>query len=251
MWIACARPAAPMPARVPRLPHCETSANRSDESPRHRPSWECHSLILLIQLSRERRDAETQRSLLIRCHSGPFDWSACGAGRPCAGSRARKQTARDRSRLVFALSIPRTTPPAPVERHISPRLRVSAFTWQLSQWNRCAPLESSTLPETSIMNTPATVAVIGGMGPLASAEFVNTVYEQATTDREQEMPRLVLWSDPSFPDRTTALLDGRSDVLAGHLEHAIPQCDAMGAGQGVICCVTVHAGLPLPPSPPQ
>ena len=98
------------------------------------------------------------------------------------------------------------------------------------------------------MNTPATVAVIGGMGPLASAEFVNTVYEQATTDREQEMPRLVLWSDPSFPDRTTALLDGRSDVLAGHLEHAIAQCDAMGAGQVVICCVTVHAVLPLLPT---
>jgi aspartate racemase len=92
------------------------------------------------------------------------------------------------------------------------------------------------------------IAVIGGMGPLASAEFVNTIYERTSGEREQEMPRVVLWSDPTFPDRTSLLLDGRGDVLAGHLAHTVAQCDAMGAGQIVICCVTMHAVLPLLPA---
>jgi aspartate racemase len=97
------------------------------------------------------------------------------------------------------------------------------------------------------MNTSATLAVIGGMGPLASAAFVNTVYERAAAGCDQEMPRLVLWSDPSFPNGTTALFDGPGDALANHLEHAIARCDAMGRGQVVICCVASHAALPLLP----
>jgi aspartate racemase len=93
------------------------------------------------------------------------------------------------------------------------------------------------------------VAVIGGMGPLASAAFVSTIYERTTSLREQEMPRVILWSDPSFPDRTSALLEGRRDELARYLQRAIEDCEARGAHQVVvICCVTVHAVLPLLPS---
>ena len=91
------------------------------------------------------------------------------------------------------------------------------------------------------------VAVVGGMGPLASAAFVSTVYERTTCLREQEMPRLALWSDPLFPDRTSALFEGRDDLLAQHLQQAIEQCDAMGAKQVIVCCITVHAVLRLLP----
>ena len=93
---------------------------------------------------------------------------------------------------------------------------------------------------------PATremVGVVGGLGPLASAAFVSTVYERTTCLQEQDMPRLALVSDPAFPDRTSALLEGREDVLARHLTEAVEQCLALGAGQVVICCMTVHAVL--------
>jgi aspartate racemase len=92
------------------------------------------------------------------------------------------------------------------------------------------------------------VAVIGGLGPLASAAFVNSVYERARGRSEQEMPRLLLWSDPLFPDRTRALAEGRQELLARHLERAIRRCRAAGAERVVICCMTVHAVLPLLPA---
>lgn len=52
------------------------------------------------------------------------------------------------------------------------------------------------------------LGVLGGMGPLASAEFVNTVYRLNMTEPEQQAPALVLRSDPSIPDRTAAILSG-------------------------------------------
>lgn len=91
------------------------------------------------------------------------------------------------------------------------------------------------------------VAIVGGLGPLASAAFVTTIYERTTGRREQDMPRVLLWSDPQFPDRTSALLEGRGDLLAEHLRDVVERCEAMGATRIVICCVTVHAVLPLLP----
>jgi aspartate racemase len=94
---------------------------------------------------------------------------------------------------------------------------------------------------------PPFVAVIGGMGPLASAAFVRTIYERTTCRREQEMPRVLLWSDPQLDDRTMALRDGREQALALKLEDAIEGCARAGATAVVICCVTAHALLPLLP----
>jgi aspartate racemase len=99
-----------------------------------------------------------------------------------------------------------------------------------------------------MMTTQPKVAVIGGMGPLASAEFVTTIYERAAGTPEQQMPSLLLWSDPTFPDRTTALLDGRPEVLVEPLQESIERCGALGASMVVICCVTVHAVLPSLPA---
>ena len=42
------------------------------------------------------------------------------------------------------------------------------------------------------------------MGPVASAvaEFVRTVYELAAVELEQDAPVVILYSDPTVPDRT-------------------------------------------------
>ncbi len=97
------------------------------------------------------------------------------------------------------------------------------------------------------MSAQPRLAVIGGMGTLASAEFVRTIYEHTAEVAEQEAPPVLLWSDPSFPDRTSALLTGRSDLLVPPLQHAVEQCRALGAEEIVICCVTIHAVLPALP----
>lgn len=89
--------------------------------------------------------------------------------------------------------------------------------------------------------------ILGGLGPLASAEFLNTIYELAGPEAEQFRPRVVLLSDPSFPDRSTALLNGQSALLAAHLERRLKILREVGASQVIICCFTLHSVLPLLP----
>jgi aspartate racemase len=98
------------------------------------------------------------------------------------------------------------------------------------------------------MSSQRCIGVIGGMGPLASAEFVRTVYDYAVDGPEQQAPALFLWSDPSVPDRTAALLDRRADVLERFLKNAVERCCALGADDVVICCVTMHAVVPWLPA---
>lgn len=88
------------------------------------------------------------------------------------------------------------------------------------------------------------LGIVGGMGPLVSAEFVRTIYEREIRGREQDLPRVLLYSDPTFPDRTTAIAEGREAALLEPLTNAIEFLVDAGAAQVVICCVTVHHVLP-------
>ena len=93
---------------------------------------------------------------------------------------------------------------------------------------------------------PEVLGVLGGMGPLSSAEFLRTVYEYAVRDceREQEAPAVVLYSDPAFPDRTEAFLAGRDEEVLGRLNDALRHLYALGATRVVMCCMTIHYLLP-------
>lgn len=95
--------------------------------------------------------------------------------------------------------------------------------------------------------TDKVLGILGGMGPLASAEFLWTLYRWNLATPEQTMPRTVLLSDPSFPDRTEAILAGRTDVLVAPLESALRRLLDLGAERIVIACVTIHHALPLVP----
>jgi len=85
-----------------------------------------------------------------------------------------------------------------------------------------------------------TWGIIGGMGPFASAEFVKTIYELGWERREQEMPAVMLLSDPTMPDRTTYLREGCSHILAQRLETSIRQLESLGVTNIVVCCLTIH-----------
>jgi aspartate racemase len=89
--------------------------------------------------------------------------------------------------------------------------------------------------------------VLGGMGPLASAEFLKTIYERSLCEREQQSPFVLLYSDPSVPDRTEALLAGEQGGLLEELVAALGKLRGMGADRIVICCVTAHVLLPSLP----
>lgn len=88
------------------------------------------------------------------------------------------------------------------------------------------------------------LGVVGGMGPLASAEFLKTIYEVGIGSREQESPVVILYSDPTFPDRTDAFLEGRADVLLAQLSAMLDALGRIGASKVVMCCMTIHYLLP-------
>lgn len=91
------------------------------------------------------------------------------------------------------------------------------------------------------------IGVLGGMGPLASAEFVRTIYSYHRRGPEQDAPVVMLYSDPTFPDRTEALLRGANDLLLERLIESLTRLCELGASELVICCVTSHYLLPRVP----
>jgi aspartate racemase len=93
-----------------------------------------------------------------------------------------------------------------------------------------------------------TLGVLGGMGALASAEFIRTVYEYNADEVEQQSPVTILCSDPAFPDRTEALLNRQTEALVGRLTHRLDQLYRMGSSKIVVCCVTLHFALPQLPA---
>lgn len=90
--------------------------------------------------------------------------------------------------------------------------------------------------------------IVGGMGALASAEFIKTIYEQQAREVEQDSPVVILYSDTAFPDRTRALLDGAAGVIAARLARRLEELYGLGVGRVVLCCVTLHYALPHLPA---
>ena len=92
------------------------------------------------------------------------------------------------------------------------------------------------------------LGVVGGMGPLASAEFLKTIYEyNILGQREQQSPQVIVYSDPTFPDRTEALLKGDYEILLTNLIEVLHQLSALDVSKIVICCITSHYLLPQLP----
>ncbi len=96
------------------------------------------------------------------------------------------------------------------------------------------------------------LGVLGGMGPLASAEFMRQLTLLTPAARDQDHIPAVLWSDPRVPDRTAARLGGGEDPLPALLA-GLRALERAGAGAVAIPCNTAHgwfdamqAATPLP-----
>jgi aspartate racemase len=90
--------------------------------------------------------------------------------------------------------------------------------------------------------------ILGGVGPIASAEFLKTIYDRGTKSIvEQSLPKLILMSDPSFSDRTSSILDGNHELLRETLKSMVARLLEWGATDVVICCFTLHYLIPQLP----
>jgi aspartate racemase len=68
------------------------------------------------------------------------------------------------------------------------------------------------------MNGVRTLGVIGGMGPLATADFLSKIAFASAAKSDQDHIPLVVWSSPQIPDRVTAILRAGPTPLPVMLE---------------------------------
>jgi len=102
--------------------------------------------------------------------------------------------------------------------------------------------------------TDKVLGVLGGMGPLASAQFMLRMTLLTPVSKDQDHIPAVLWSDPRVPVRGEVMRPGDADPLPWLLR-GIEGLKRAGCGAIVIPCNTAHvwydqmvdaAGLPIP-----
>lgn len=83
------------------------------------------------------------------------------------------------------------------------------------------------------------VGVLGGMGPRATVDFYDKLVAHTPAASDQEHLRVVIWADPTVPNRQDAILaDGESP--APWLRRGIEQLIRAGAEIIVMPCNTAH-----------
>lgn len=96
------------------------------------------------------------------------------------------------------------------------------------------------------------LGVLGGMGPLASAQFMARLTLLTPATRDQDHIPAILWSDPRVPDRTRGKLSGGADPLPWLLR-GVRGLKRAGCAAIAIPCNTAHGwydemaaeGLPI------
>jgi aspartate racemase len=83
------------------------------------------------------------------------------------------------------------------------------------------------------------LGVLGGMGPAATAEFLRLLTVYAPAERDQEHPRVVLFSDPRVPDRTAAIC-GNGENPTPRLRDGLLKLVDWGANLLAVPCNTAH-----------
>jgi len=90
------------------------------------------------------------------------------------------------------------------------------------------------------VNGATIVGILGGMGPAATADFYLKLINATPAEKDQDHIRTVIWSDPTVPDRSAALIGGGEDPTPYLVRgaHRLADC---GASFIVIPCNTAHA----------
>jgi aspartate racemase len=83
------------------------------------------------------------------------------------------------------------------------------------------------------------LGILGGMGPEATAYFFKNVIAHTAAGLDQEHIPTVVWSDPSVPPRTDAIL-GTGPSPLPRLLSGVRKLEKAGAGLIVMPCITAH-----------
>ncbi len=84
-----------------------------------------------------------------------------------------------------------------------------------------------------------TLGIIGGMGPLATADLFLKIISMTDADADVAHIHIVIDNNPKVPDRTQAVLSG-SDAPFPYIRDAAQKLEAMGADILLLPCNTSH-----------
>lgn len=93
------------------------------------------------------------------------------------------------------------------------------------------------------MRMKKVVGIIGGMGPLATADFFLKLTRATPVKSERDHLHVIIESDPSIPDRTEAILSGDLKGLADALCQIARRLERMGAQLIGMPCNSAHVVL--------
>jgi len=88
-------------------------------------------------------------------------------------------------------------------------------------------------------NRQALVGVLGGMGPAATADFYTKLVRRTPATRDQDHLRVVIWADPTVPDRVSSVRDG-TDTAYPALLYGAERLREAGATLAAMPCHTAH-----------
>lgn len=87
------------------------------------------------------------------------------------------------------------------------------------------------------------VGILGGMGPAATVDFYSKLIAVTPAATDQEHLRVMIWADPTVPDRSLAITGDGEDPTPYLITGAQRLADA-GADFYVVACNGAHAFLP-------
>lgn len=85
----------------------------------------------------------------------------------------------------------------------------------------------------------AMIGILGGMGPLATVDFLGKLVERTPAARDQEHVPVVVYSVPQIPDRSASILSGAESPLPA-MRAGILTLERAGARAIAITCNTAH-----------
>ncbi len=96
----------------------------------------------------------------------------------------------------------------------------------------------------SQVNPCARLGILGGMGPEATALLYRCIVAQTQATCDQEHLPTLIWSDPTIPDRTAAIVTGESAAAVAALTAGAKLLAQAGCTLLVMPCNTAHYFLP-------
>ena len=85
-----------------------------------------------------------------------------------------------------------------------------------------------------------TLGVIGGLGPMASAYFLQLLTQMSDAQTDQEHMEILMYSKPAIPDRTKYIIGESDENPVPGMVRAGRKLKEMGADILAIPCITAH-----------